>query len=161
MLRNVFFSFHYKPDNWRASQVRNMGVIEGNAPVRDNDWEVIVRGGDAAIRKWINSQMHGRSCIVVLIGNRTAKRKWINYEIEKAWNDGKGLVGIYIHHLKNRAGGQALKGKNPFDYFAIDGRKLSSVVKAYEPPYKRSRNVYHHIEENIENWVEEAIRIRN
>ena len=161
MSRRVFFSFHYQPDNWRASQVRNMGVVEGNVPVRDNDWEVIAKGGDAAIRKWINSQMHGRSCIVVLIGNRTAERKWIRYEIEKAWNDGKGLVGIYIHHLKNRASRQALKGKNPFDYFAINGRKLSSVVKAYDPPYKRSRNVYRHIDENIENWVEEAIRIRN
>ena len=28
--RRTFFSFRYKPDNWRASQVRNMGVVEGN-----------------------------------------------------------------------------------------------------------------------------------
>lgn len=138
-----------------------MGVIEGNVPVRDNDWEAIARGGDTAIRRWIDGQMHGRSCVVVLIGNRTAGRKWIEYEIEKAWNDGKGLVGIYIHHLKNRAGRQASKGKNPFDCFTINGRELSRVVKAYDPPYKRSRNVYRYIDENIEDWVEEAIRIRN
>ena len=37
--RGTFFSFHYKPDNWRAAQVRNMGVVEGNSPVSDNDWE--------------------------------------------------------------------------------------------------------------------------
>ena len=30
MARNCFYSFHYKPDNARASQVRNIGVIEGN-----------------------------------------------------------------------------------------------------------------------------------
>ena len=28
MARRVFFSFHYKADNWRASQVRNMGEAE-------------------------------------------------------------------------------------------------------------------------------------
>jgi len=49
MARKVFFSFHYKPDNWRASQVRNMGVIDGNRPVSDNDWEQITRGGDEAL----------------------------------------------------------------------------------------------------------------
>ena len=29
MKRQVFYSFYYKPDNVRASQVRNMGVVEG------------------------------------------------------------------------------------------------------------------------------------
>ena len=28
MARRVFFSFHYKPDNSRAAQVRNMGMVE-------------------------------------------------------------------------------------------------------------------------------------
>ena len=39
--RRTFFSFHYKPDNWRAAKVRNMGVVEGNSPVSDNDWETV------------------------------------------------------------------------------------------------------------------------
>ncbi len=39
MARRAFYSFHYKPDNWRAAQVRNMGVIEGNLVASDNDWE--------------------------------------------------------------------------------------------------------------------------
>jgi len=30
MARAVFYSFHYKPDNWRASKVRQMGALEGN-----------------------------------------------------------------------------------------------------------------------------------
>lgn len=30
----VFFSFHFESDHWRASQVRSMGALEGNAPVR-------------------------------------------------------------------------------------------------------------------------------
>jgi len=161
MARRVFFSFHYKPDNWRASQIRNMGVVEGNRPVSDNDWEQITRGGDKAIQDWIAEQMEGKSCIVVLIGANTAGRKWIKYEIKKAWNDGKGVLGIYIHNLKDKEGNQSSKGKNPFDDFTINGEKLSKIVKAYDPPYSTSTYVYNHIGENLIDWVEEAIEIRN
>ena len=88
--RRAFFSFHYTPDNWRVAQVRNIGAVEGNAPVSDNDWGTVTKGGDATIRNWINNQMSGKSCAIVLIGRHTSGRKWIKYEIEKAWNDGKG-----------------------------------------------------------------------
>ncbi len=160
MARKVFFSFHYEPDNWRASQVRNAGVVEGNVPVSDNDWESITRGGDAAIQNWIDSQLSGKSCAVVLIGSATAGRKWINYEIKKAWNDDKGVVGIYIHNLQDANGKQSTKGRNPFDDFTLDSKPLSSIVKAYDPPYGISTHVYDYIKSNIEKWVEEAIDIR-
>ena len=158
--RRTFFSFHYKPDNWRAGQVRNMGVVEGNEPVSDNDWETVTKGGDAAIRRWINDQMRGKSCAIVLIGAHTSGRKWIKYEIEKAWDDGKGVVGIYIHNLQDSNGDQSTKGANPFYSVIVDGKRLSNIVEAYDPPYKRSTNVYAHIKDNIADWVEEAIRIR-
>lgn len=86
MARRVFYSFHYKPDCTRVAKVRNMGVVEGNKPASDNDWEEITSGGDAAIEKWIDEQLDGKSCNVVLIGEKTAGRKWINYEIKSAWN---------------------------------------------------------------------------
>jgi hypothetical protein len=140
--------------------VRNMGVIEGNQPVSDNDWESITKGGDTAIKKWIDAQIIGRSCNVVLIGANTAGRKWISYEIEKAWNDGKGVVGIFIHNLKDVNEKQASKGSNPFDSLSVNGKKLSSIVKAYDPPYSTSTSVYAHIKNNIDAWVQEAIDIR-
>ena len=43
--RRVFFSFHYSRDAWRAGQVRNMGMVEGNPPASDNDWEAVNRVG--------------------------------------------------------------------------------------------------------------------
>jgi hypothetical protein len=101
MGRRAFYSFHYKPDNWRAATVRNIGVIEGNKPASDNDWESVTKGGDDAIKRWIASQMYGRSCTVVLVGADTANRKWINYEIVKSWDDSMGVVGIRIHGLKD------------------------------------------------------------
>lgn len=160
MARKVFTSFHYKPDNWRASQVRNMGKIEGHATVSTNKWEEVTKGGNKAIQKWIDDNMYGKSCVVVLVGEKTAGRKWINYEIEKAWNDGKGLFGIYVHNIKDSNGNQANKGSNPFERFKVGTKKLSSIVKCYNPPYKKSTNVYDYIKNNIEDWVEKAIEIR-
>jgi hypothetical protein len=101
MARKVFFSFHYDADKWRASQVRNMGALEGNVPCSDNDWETVKRGGTAAIEKWIAGQLSGRSCAVVLVGAQTARRKWVIHEIKEAWNANKGVVGIRIHNLKD------------------------------------------------------------
>lgn len=161
MTRHVFFSFQYKPDVFRVSQVRNIGVIEGNKPAYDNDWETVTKGGDPAIERWIADQMKGRSCTVVLVGSGTAGRKWINYEISKSWNDGMGVVGIRIHGLKNNLGYIANPGKNPFDYVEFsDGAKLSSVVKCYDPVGSNSKERYAWIEKHLSNAVAEAISIR-
>jgi hypothetical protein len=160
--RKCFYSFHYKPDHWRASQVRNIGVIEGNQAVSDNDWEEITRGGDDAIKKWIVGQMNGKSCAVVLVGTETANRKWINHEIVKAWGDGLGVVGIRIHGLKNFAELTSNIGSNPFDFinYGATGKKLSALVKCYDPAGTTSKERYDWIATHLENAVEEAITIR-
>lgn len=160
MARKVFTSFHYIPDNWRASQIRNMGKIEGNSIVSTNKWEEVTKGGSSAIEKWINDNMSGKSCVVVFVGENAAGRKWIKYEIKKAWEEGRGIFGIYVHNLKDSSGNQANKGKNPFDDFTIDGKSMSSIVKCYNPPYSTSTNVYDYIKKNIEAWIEDAIEIR-
>ena len=160
MTRKTFFSFHYKPDNWRASQVRNIGKVEGNSPASDNDWETITKGGDAEIRKWIDDQMRGRSCVVVLIGANTAGRKWINYEIRKAWEDGKGLLGIYVNKLKDADGETSTKGANPFAAVTVDGDSLDKLVTCHTPAGRTSTEAYADIADNIETWIEDAIAAR-
>lgn len=161
MARRVFFSFHYKPDSTRASQVRNIGALEGNSPVSDNDWETITRGGDPAIEKWIAAQMKGTSAVVVLVGEKTAGRKWINHEIIKGWNDGKGVVGIHIHNLKDLSGEQCANGDNPFTGICIGDASMSRIVKCYNPPHMDSKAAYAYIGDNISDWIEEAISIRS
>jgi hypothetical protein len=162
MARRVFYSFHYKPDNARAAQVRNMGVVEGNKPASDNDWETVTKGGDKAIETWIADQLSGKSCTVVLISANTANRKWINHEIITSWNDKKGVLGIYIHNIKDPDGNQTSKGGSPFDYVTLgrDQKKLSSIVKSYDPPYSDSKDVYAYIYNNLAKWIEDAVAIR-
>ncbi|MFJ8868353.1 TIR domain-containing protein [Streptomyces sp. NPDC102473] len=161
MTRKAFYSFHYVPDNSRVAQIRSAGLIEGNQPVSDNAWEEVKLGGHAGIKSWIDGQLSGKSVAIVMIGSATAGRKWINYEIEKAWNDGKGVFGIYIHGLKNFAQEQSVKGANPFASISMtDGSKLSSRVTVYDPPYSQSKNVYGYITQNLSAWVEKAIADR-
>ena len=40
-MRQVFFSFHYMRDVWRASMVRNMGKVDKSSTFSDNDWEEV------------------------------------------------------------------------------------------------------------------------
>ena len=163
MARRVFYSFHYENDNWRAATVRNIGKVEGNKAASDNDWETIKKGGDTAIKNWISQQMSGRTCTGVLAGSDTANRKWINHEIIQSWNNGLGVLVIYIHNLKNCFGKQSVMGDNPLDYITHGPtrKKLSAIAKAYCPPYTDSKKVYDYIASHIESWIEDAIEIRS
>jgi len=107
--------------------------------------------------------MKYRSCTVVLVGSKTANRKWINYEIVKSWKDGMSVVGIYIHGLKNSQGYIVEKGENPFDYitYGDTGKKLSAIVKCYNPTGANSKEKYDWISRYIFDAVEEAVKIRN
>lgn len=157
--RQIFYSFHFDNDVFRVQQIRNIGALEENKPVSTNDWETVKRNGDAAIEKWIDNNMKYRSCVVVLVGEETANRKWVKHEIKKAWKDGKGLVGIYIHNLKDPKTGKCNRGSNPFDQFTFDdGSKLSTKAKCYNPD---STDAYNSITDNIENWIEQAIKDRD
>ncbi|MOA60325.1 hypothetical protein D3C78_1851730 [compost metagenome] len=71
-------------------------------------------------------------------------------------------MGIYVHNLKNSAGTTSLKGSNPFDHLTLkaSGAKLSTIVKSYDPPGFNSTDVYAHIKNNLESWIEAAIAIR-
>lgn len=154
--RQIFYSFHYDNDVFRVQQIRNIGALEGNEPVSPNDWETVKRGGDKAIEKWIDDNMYGRSCVVVLIGEETAKRRWIKYEIEKAWNSGKTPLGIYIHNINCMKKGRCSMGTNPFEQFKTkSGKKLSDLVTCYNP---KSSDAYNDIKNNMETWIEESIK---
>jgi hypothetical protein len=160
MAKKVFLSFEYKKDNWRVQTVRNIGSIESEPLLSSNEWEKVKAKGDRAIEAWINAEMKDKKCLVVLIGSSTASRKWVKYEIKHAWAEGKAILGIYIHNLKDKDGSQTTKGSNPFSSFTVNKVDLDSIVKTYDPPYTTSTYVYDHIKSNIDDWIEKAIDIR-
>lgn len=156
--RQVFFSFEYHKDAWRASEVRNMGKVDNSSTFSDNDWEEVRLKTDKEIQKWIDDQLNKRSCLVVLIGATTSTRKWVKYEIEKAYELNKGIVGIRIHKLKDRYGNQTTAGANPFySIFTNKGYRLSNYIEVFDSNYSLSASVYNDIKENIERLIENAI----
>ena len=106
MARVVFFSFDYD-DVWRVNQVRNSWVTLGEqrAGFKDKaEYEQVKRSGDRAIKNWIRKQIHGCSVTCVLIGGETNNSEWVHYEIRESIANGMGLVGVYIHKLKDQVG---------------------------------------------------------
>jgi hypothetical protein len=107
MARRVFFSFHYDRDIWRANQVRNCNVVAGvdTAGFFDHsEYEEAKKAGNEGIRRMILRNLKNTSVTVVLIGNETASRPWVKYEILQSIAQNNGLLGIHIHHLKERDG---------------------------------------------------------
>lgn len=154
-MRYVFHSFDYQQDNWRVNQVRHIGTVEGDRKLLPNEWQTLKSQGDAAVKRWIDNQLYGKSCTIVMIGPRTATRPWVIYEIQRSWALRKGVMGIYIHNLKDSSGYQSPMGFNPFDHVG-----LTSVAPAYNPPALDSTMVHAYIAQNIEAWVDDAIARR-
>ncbi len=156
MARQVFFSFYYERDVRRVVQIRSSWVVrlKGTAqPFYDKaEWESVKRRG---IEQWIESQLKGTAVTVVLIGSETYNRDWVRYEIKRSYELGKGILGIYIHNVKDPQHGTDTKGKNPLDYLDIDknGKKvsLSSLYKTYDWVNDDGYT-------NVATWVEDAAK---
>ena len=159
MAKSVFFSFYYKDDVMRVSQVREMGALEKQPLLSSNEWEKVEDSGPGAVEAWIARQMKGKDCLVVLIGENTHRRPWVKYEIEKAWRDGLGVVGVHIHGLADPGKGQSKKGPSPVPATPVGTARttLSSIVQVHDTPYSSSKYVYGHIEDNLAAWVDAAV----
>lgn len=150
----VFYSFHYDNDVFRVQQIRNMGVVDGEEPVSANEWEQLKRKGSVAIENWIENNMKYKRCVVVLIGSDTSTRPWVKHEIKVAWEQKKGLFGIYIHNLKCPRTGQCSKGSNPFLSWDVGNQSMANLVPTYDPS---SYDAYGDVSRNLQSWVATAI----
>lgn len=54
--RQVFFSFEFGKDAWRAGQVRNMGKVSNSSTFSDNDWEEVKEKNDEDIKNGSTSK---------------------------------------------------------------------------------------------------------
>jgi hypothetical protein len=155
MARQTFFSFRYKNDNWRAGIVRNSYVTQDRKASGFFDsakWEEVKKKKDSEIEKWIDEQLKGTSVTVVLIGSDTYGKKWIDYEIKASHIKGNGMLGIYVHQLKDSNQKTSTKGKNPFDKWTFknkDDKVITYPVYDYvdDDGYK-----------NMGDWIEDAAK---
>lgn len=155
----VFYSFYYKRDAWRVQQIINMGQLEGQPILNSQGWEQVKRQGDAAIEKWIDEQMKYKTAVVVLAGSLTATRPWVQYEIAKAWNEKRPLVGIRIHGLADRDGTTDPVGGNPFAKLSLPGGEtLVNYVPLHTPSGRDSQAVHDDISVNLKAWVATAYK---
>lgn len=159
MAKTVFYSFYYKQDAWRVQQIVNMGALDGQPLLNAQDWEQVKAKGPAAVEKWIDEQMSYKRTVVVLIGSQTASRPWVQYEISKAWNAKKSLVGIQINGLADSAGNTDSVGKNPFAQVALDGGgTVADYVPIFTPTGATSKEIHADIAANITTWVDSAYK---
>ncbi|SRR5712692_4173509 len=158
MARRVFFSFYYERDVWRAGQVRNSWVTKDRESAGFWDaaaWEEVQRKGPGAVEKWIDDQLTGTSVTVVLIGAETSTRPYVGYEIKQSYTKGNGMLGIYIHNMKDVNSRTDTKGNNPFANWQIEqgGRKVlfSEMYPTYDWVSGDGRS-------NMGAWIEAAAK---
>jgi MTH538 TIR-like domain (DUF1863) len=135
MARQTFFSFRYKRDNWRASIVRNSWVTQDRKAsgfFDSAEWEEVKKKTDAAIELWIDGQLRGTSVAIVLIGADTVGKKWINYEIISSHKKGNGMLGIYVHNIRDSNGSTTTKGRNPFDDWQFTKSGETVIYPVYD-----------------------------
>jgi len=143
--RRTFFSFHYANDIWRASQVRNSNIVKTEVPAESRAgfvdaslWEETKKEGETAIRRMIDDALKNTSVTCVLIGQSTSTRPWVRYEIKQSFDRGSGLLGVYVHKLKDQSGSSSSKGVDPFvaagisnvpTYDWVDGNGYLNLAK--------------------------------
>lgn len=137
MARHVFFSFHYQDvADFRANVVRNSWLLK-NKNNRDvfydrSIWEEAKLKGANALKRLIQDGLYYTSTTVVLIGEETHKRRWVKYEIFKSFEDGNGILAIYVNRIKGKDGYIAAKGANPFDRLGIKVSENGQHLYFYE-----------------------------
>jgi hypothetical protein len=159
MARKTFFSFHYKNDVWRANQVRFSPVTKESAEaagfIDAADFEKVEKEGEDAVKRWINKQLEGTSVTVVLIGSDTSNRPYVKYELQKSYEKGNGMLGIYIHQQKDKEGNTSVKGSNQFGEI---GKDSNGKVVYFSVDYLCYDWVDDDGYNNIGKWIEAAAK---
>jgi len=162
--RSSFLSFHYDRDSWRVQQIRNMGALDEQEILPAQKWEEVKKRGRAAVEEWIDQEMNYKQAVIVLVGNQTAVRPFVQYEIRRAWQIRKPLLGIRIHGLKDSGGNVDRPGANPFEQFGFSNssRTYADYVPLHDPGAglwsPTSSDIYRVISENIATWATQGYK---
>ncbi len=101
--RHLFISHHHEDDS-EVSKLTSLMAVRGydirNSSVRmkpENQRRMDEkRVSDKVIERILRMKISWASTVVVLIGKDTHQRSWVNWEIEKANQQGKRIVGVFV-----------------------------------------------------------------
>jgi hypothetical protein len=141
-LHNVFIS-HYSGDVQRLrdlkSLLRRKGCKVRNSSAEEDNVGGLVRNGkqvaDSTIARYLKARINWAGTFIVIIGEHTHERPWVNYEIKKAHDMGKQIVGIYAWDCKEKVEiPEAYKryGGSPLGWGSIE--KLGGIIKGNVVP---------------------------
>lgn len=136
-VHNVFIS-HYSGDVERLRRLKDRLKAAGckvrNSSAEEDKEGGLVRNGnkvaDATIARYLKARVNWAGTFIVIIGEHTHERPWVNYEIKKAAEMGKQIIGIYDHGCQDSVElPEAYKryGGSPIGWNSID--KLSDMIK--------------------------------
>jgi hypothetical protein len=102
--RHVFISHHHADDEHvtkltdllsrRGFEIRNSSIRAKPANQRRIEQGLV---SDKTIKRLLRMKMSWASTVIVLIGKETHSREWVDWEIKKANELGKRIVGVYTH----------------------------------------------------------------
>lgn len=100
--RHVFISHHHADDDHVSNltqmlarqdyEVRNSSIRAKPANQERLDKGLIP---EATLKRLLRMKMNWASTVIVLIGKETHQRSWVDWEIRKAHELGKRIIGIY------------------------------------------------------------------
>jgi hypothetical protein len=108
-----------------VKQIRQIWLTDKNIEevgyLEPAEFAKIEQQGEESLKRWIDKLLHETTVAVVFISKDTMKKKYVRHMIDKSWNKKIGIIGVYIHKLKDADGNQDIKGADPFtlDYNGI------------------------------------------
>ena len=107
--KNVFISHHHKDDGLvdkMTSLLSKNGCEIRNSSIRAKpaNQERLDNGlvKEKTIERLLRMKMSWAGTVIVLVGKETHTRPWVNWEITEAQRQGKNIVGVYEHGLKDK-----------------------------------------------------------
>lgn len=141
--KNVFISHHHKDDkevDKLTALLRKNGYAIRNSSIRAKpaNQARLDKGlvKDETIRRLLRMKISWASTAIVLVGEETHSRPWVNWEIEQAHRQGKDIIGVYEHGLKDRVElPEALEKYGTSQVVGWDSEKIISAIEG-EPVFQ-------------------------
>lgn len=100
--RHVFISHHHKDDSsvdGLTQLLKSKGYDIRNSSIRAKpaNQARIDKGlvADNVIKRLLRMKIAWSGAVIVLVGSQTHTRPWVNWEIQKAHESGKRIIGVY------------------------------------------------------------------